>query len=91
VGGAEAPADPRDFVYPSDARLRALDEMVDLGYFRGILTLLDTIAAESPECTGFVAHLRDLARRFQLDAMTGVLRKARSVFPEVSKSARIVE
>ena len=65
--------------------------MIDLGYFRGILTLLDTIEAESPACASFVAHLRDLARRFQLDAMSGVLRKARAVPSEVSKNARIVE
>ena len=44
---------------------------------RGIVRLLDEIEAESPECSAFVAHLRELARQFQLDAITGVLRKAR--------------
>ncbi|HEX6707815.1 MAG TPA: ATP-binding protein [Albitalea sp.] len=71
------------FVTPGDDRLRALADMVDLGYFRGIVKLLDAIEAESPACAAFVAHLRELARDFQLDAMSGVLRKARD--------ARIVE
>jgi hypothetical protein len=73
-----APAAPDDseFVYPSAERLHALGEMVDLGYFRGIVTLLDAIDAEAPQCVRFVTHLRDLARQFQLDAMSGVLRKA---------------
>lgn len=74
---APAPAALDSFVFPAEDRLRALDEMVNLGYFRGILKLLDAIEAESPACAGFVAHLRELARRFQLDAMSGVLRKAR--------------
>jgi signal transduction histidine kinase/CheY-like chemotaxis protein/purine-cytosine permease-like protein len=74
---APPPAQPDAFVLPGEDRLHALDEMVNLGYFRGILKQLDAIEAESPACAGFVAHLRELARRFQLDAMSGVLRKAR--------------
>ena len=66
-----------DFVFPAEDRLRALDEMIQLGYFRGIVRLLDAIEAETPACAAFVAHLRELARQFQLEAMTGVLRKAR--------------
>ncbi|HEY2927762.1 ATP-binding protein, partial [Piscinibacter sp.] len=66
-----------DFVFPAEDRLRALDEMIQLGYFRGIVKLLDEIEAETSACAAFVAHLRELARQFQLDAMTAVLRKAR--------------
>ncbi|HUG25822.1 MAG TPA: ATP-binding protein [Albitalea sp.] len=66
------------FHYPAEERLRALAEMVDLGYYRGIVRLLDAIEAEAPACQPFVVHLRDLARRFQLDAISGVLRKARN-------------
>jgi CheY-like chemotaxis protein len=66
-----------DFVFPADERLRALGDMIELGYFRGIVRLLDEIEAETPACAAFVAHLRELARQFQLDAMSGVLRKAR--------------
>jgi hypothetical protein len=77
--GADATAlrAPVEFVYPAEDRLLALDEMVNLGYFRGIVKLLDNIEAESPECAAFVAHMRTLSRQFQLDAMTGLLRKAR--------------
>jgi signal transduction histidine kinase/purine-cytosine permease-like protein/DNA-binding NarL/FixJ family response regulator len=65
------------FVHLSEERLRALEDLVSLGYYRGIVTLLDAIEAETPACTPFVAPLRELARSFQLDAMAGVLRKAR--------------
>lgn len=81
AGGATARAPSHAggdaIVYPGVERLDALGEMVELGYFRGILKTLDAIADESPQCAAFVAHMRDLARQFQLDAMTGVLRKAR--------------
>jgi hypothetical protein len=73
---AAPPPVQAEFVYPADDRLQALDEMVNLGYFRGIVKLLDNIEAESPECAAFVAHMRLLSRQFQLDAMTGLLRKA---------------
>jgi len=66
-----------EFVHPCEERLRALEEMIDLGYFRGIVKLLDAIEADAPACAAFVAHMRGLARQFQLDAMSGVLRKAR--------------
>ncbi len=77
VAGPALPSVDAGFVVPAEARLRALDEMIKLGYFRGIVKLLDEIEAETPACAAFVAHLRRLARQFQLDAMTGVLRKAR--------------
>jgi signal transduction histidine kinase/DNA-binding NarL/FixJ family response regulator len=73
-----APAAPAaDWTAPPEVRLAALEEMVTLGYFRGIIRLLDGIRAEHPECEAFVAHMHALARQFQLDAMSGVLRKAR--------------
>ncbi len=73
-----APAPPPDaaMTFPSALRLRALDELVHLGYFRGIVRLLDEIESEEAQCAAFVAHMRELARDFQLEAMTGVLRKA---------------
>ena len=71
-----SPTPQAEFVYPAEDRLHALEEMVNLGYFRGIVKLLDNIEAESPECAAFVAHMRVLSRQFQLDAMTGLLRKA---------------
>jgi len=74
---AMPPVAVAELVAPAEPRLRALEEMIDLGYFRGIVKVLDAIEAETPACAAFVAHLRDLARQFQLDAMSGVLRKAR--------------
>ncbi|RQP21719.1 ATP-binding protein [Piscinibacter terrae] len=72
-----APVKPAEFVLPDERRIKALEDHIQLGYFRGIVRQLDEIAAESPQCAAFVAHMRDLARQFQLDAMSGVLRKAR--------------
>jgi CheY-like chemotaxis protein len=86
---AAAPVD--SFTYPAEERLRALAELVDLGYFRGIVNLLDAIVDEDPRCAPFVAHLRELARQFQLEAIAGVVRKARAVSSEDSKNARVSE
>ena len=72
-----APAAPAlPMVLPSPERLRGLQEMIDLGYFRGIVKQLDEIAANDPGSAPFVHHMRQLAQQFQLDAMTGVIRKA---------------
>jgi signal transduction histidine kinase len=72
------PPQPAPFVtLPSEPRLHALQEMIDLGYFRGIVKVLDSIEAETPACAPFVSQLRDMARQFQLDAMSGLLRKVR--------------
>ena len=54
-----------------------LDELVDLGYVRGILNKLGEIERTSPASGEFVIILRNLARQFQLDAMKEILRKAR--------------
>ncbi|CAN5784604.1 ATP-binding protein [soil metagenome] len=64
-----------ELVYPSQARLKELDELVNLGYFRGIVNLLDRIDAEDVAAKTFVTHMRQLARRFQLESMTELLRK----------------
>jgi signal transduction histidine kinase/purine-cytosine permease-like protein len=79
VAAAPAAGAPPDagMACPDAARLQALERMVDLGWFRGIVRELDALEAEAPGCAAFVAHLRELARNFQLDAMSGVLRKAR--------------
>ncbi len=72
-GAAPAPA---PWVLPAAAHLKALDELVQLGYFRGIVKKLDEIERDHPACASFVAHLRGLARNFQLDAMSAMLRRA---------------
>ena len=42
---------------------------MQLGYYRGILQQLDAIDAAQPECAGFTAAMRDLARQFQFEAI----------------------
>jgi CheY-like chemotaxis protein/nitrogen-specific signal transduction histidine kinase len=74
---APVPQPAAAWVLPEAAQLQALEELVGLGYFRGIVKKLDEIEADNAAHAGFVAHLRGLARQFQLDAMTRILRQAR--------------
>ncbi|MEJ8846326.1 ATP-binding protein [Variovorax rhizosphaerae] len=60
-------------VRPSDARLKALEEAVGLGYFRGIMNQLDDIDAAQPECASWTEAQRVLARQFQFEAMCKVI------------------
>jgi CheY-like chemotaxis protein len=61
---------------PAEPHLRALQELVNLGYVRGIVKRLDQIEAESPACAAFVERMRTMARGFRLDEMHGVLQRA---------------
>jgi signal transduction histidine kinase/CheY-like chemotaxis protein len=72
-----APATPAAVIPPGKEELHALDELVDLGYVRGILNKLGEIERTSPASGEFVIILRNLARQFQFDAMKEILRKAR--------------
>nr|WP_310462169.1 ATP-binding protein [Sphaerotilus sp.] len=63
-------------VLPDAVQLHALQEALSLGHVRGVLRLLDALDAAQPECRDFSDRLRTLARQFQLDAMSGFLRKA---------------
>lgn len=77
LAGAEAaPLDEAPLALPAAPQLRALQELVDIGYVRGIVKRLDRIEAESPESAAFVERLRTMARGFRLDEMNGVLRRA---------------
>jgi signal transduction histidine kinase/CheY-like chemotaxis protein/purine-cytosine permease-like protein len=71
-----APVAPRALQAPSLARLRALEEAVSLGYFRGIMNQLDAIDAAQPECAGWSDAQRVLARQFQFEAMSRALAEA---------------
>src|SRR5690606_39522412 len=69
-----APAAPVPaLVYPPSAALHALDELIGLGYLRGILEKLDDIEAAEPACAEFVRRLRQQAREFQFDAMRSLV------------------
>ena len=59
----------KDWVLPQRPQLDALGEVVSLGYYRGILNKLDEIEAAHPSSAAFVADMRELARRFQFEAM----------------------
>ncbi|MBT9527774.1 MAG: response regulator [Rhizobacter sp.] len=71
-----APPAPASWVLPDEHHLKALDELISLGYFRGIVKKLDEIEGENAAHASFVDHLRGLARNFQLDAMSGLVRRA---------------
>jgi signal transduction histidine kinase/purine-cytosine permease-like protein/FixJ family two-component response regulator len=71
------PAQPAALVPPGREHLSALDELVGLGYVRGILNKLGEIERLDPAYGEFVRVQRELARQFQFDAMQEVLRKSR--------------
>jgi len=76
---ALAAAEPEhavDGVLPAAEQLQALDELVSLGYYRGIVRKLDEIEADDPAHARFAEQLRGLARQFQLDAISRILRQA---------------
>ncbi|RZI98882.1 MAG: hypothetical protein EOO54_28250, partial [Haliea sp.] len=74
----EAPAQPaaapvpsaQPRIYPPAAQLDALREVVNLGYFRGIMNLLDEIEKSQPQSAAFTADMRGLARQFQFETMS---------------------
>ena len=68
---------PPPLILPGWQHLSALDELLTLGYLRGILNKLGEIERLDPAHGEFVRVLRDLARQFQFDAMKEVIRKGR--------------
>jgi signal transduction histidine kinase/CheY-like chemotaxis protein/purine-cytosine permease-like protein len=66
---ADAPGAERGLAVPPPAWIAALADQVRLGYPRGVLSVLDAIVAEHPECAAFAARMRGLARAFEFDAM----------------------
>jgi signal transduction histidine kinase/purine-cytosine permease-like protein len=64
------------WVWPAAEALQPLREAVQLGYYRGILNALDAIEAARPDCAAFAGALRDLARRFQFEAIARELARA---------------
>ena len=83
-----APAAPT-WLWPAAQALRSLQDVVQLGYYRGILNQLDDIEAAQPECASFAAAMRELARQFQFEAMSRHLAAGRGRRTgEASMSAR---
>ncbi|MBP6902643.1 MAG: response regulator [Burkholderiaceae bacterium] len=65
-----------EVVPPPAEALRALDDLVRLGYLRGIQKQLDAIEAGHPASAAFVQRLRTLAKGFQLDAVQQLIHAA---------------
>jgi CheY-like chemotaxis protein len=68
-----APAAPLAWTWPRPELLAPLQQAVQLGYYRGILNQLEAIDGAQPECAGFTAKLRELARQFQFEAIARTL------------------
>ena len=61
--------------YPSVEMLRQLDELVTLGYVRGILKKADEIEAQDLRYIEFVQMVRTLVGQFQLEMLSGLIKK----------------
>ena len=72
VPAAAAPAR----AWPARQRLSALQEVVQLGYYRGIMNQLDEMEAAEPASAAVVGELRELARQFQFEAISRLLDSA---------------
>ncbi len=73
-----ASRDSLPIVYPSLPRLLALEQALSLGHLRGVRRQLDEIEQAEPAATAWIARLRELAGRFQLDALQQQLATARA-------------
>jgi hypothetical protein len=56
--------------------LRALQTLVQLGFYRGIVNKLAELAAAYPQCTAFTTAQSALARQYQFEPMLTQLQKA---------------
>ncbi len=73
---AAAPVAPTRLVLPPAAERAALLDVVNLGYYRGIINKLAEIEAAAPECAAFAEQMRSMARQFQFEAMGRLLQQA---------------
>ena len=62
-------------VPPPRADLLALQELVHLGFYRGITNKLAAIVAAHPACDGFAQAMGAMARQFQFEAMLAQLQR----------------
>jgi CheY-like chemotaxis protein len=70
---AKAPLATQAAMPPPFQELQALQEMVRLGFYRGIVNKLDTLALEYPDCGVFTQSMLSLARQYQFEAMLTTL------------------
>ena len=67
--GSASPALNAQHVLPDTAQLAALREVIQLGFYRGIMNKLAEIEKTQPDTAAFVEAMRLLARQFQFEAM----------------------
>ena len=60
---------PPRWVWPDSAALTALLEVVNLGFYRGVLNQLARFETAQPDTCSWVNDLRAMARQFQFEAM----------------------
>jgi hypothetical protein len=60
---------PAEHALPDAHQRAALLEVVNLGFYRGIMNTLDEIEKQSPQAFTFVDDMRVLARLFQFEVM----------------------
>ncbi|MBC7683439.1 MAG: response regulator [Ferruginibacter sp.] len=63
-------------VWPDAARLQALRQVAELGFYRGILNQLAALEEAQPECRGLAQEVRTLAQQFQFEAIGRLLAEA---------------
>ncbi|MDQ3060117.1 MAG: ATP-binding protein [Pseudomonadota bacterium] len=67
------PALSAQHVLPGATQLADLREVIQLGFYRGIMNKLAEIEARQPDTAAFVEAMRLLARQFQFEAMASQL------------------
>jgi hypothetical protein len=60
---------------------RALLDVARLGYYRGVMNLLDQWTSTHPACQGFTERMQGLARQYQFETMAAQLQKALDASP----------
>jgi signal transduction histidine kinase/CheY-like chemotaxis protein len=75
---AAAAPELAQLVFPPPAQLEALNELIRIGYVRGIQNKLDEISALDARYLHFTQTMRNFAARFQLDAMADFVRRNKS-------------
>jgi len=72
---------------PPPQALSDLQELIELGYPRGILNQLDEIAAADPAHQEFVDAMHRLAKQFQFESMQEIIRKSLADHPDARPDA----
>jgi signal transduction histidine kinase/CheY-like chemotaxis protein/purine-cytosine permease-like protein len=66
---------------PPHTELLALQDLVRLGYYRGVMNQLELIARSHPDCEAFVGAMERQARQYQFESILAQLQKALDVSP----------